>query len=71
MCPYCAQAKQTRGSISGAATGGFIKSGNLKPGDKVYCDHCMSIEPGFVANNHRCVLKHEKSSCATIMVEHA
>ena len=35
LSPCYAQAKQTRGSISNTATGSHIKSGNLRPGDKV------------------------------------
>ena len=31
----------------------------------------MSREPGFVANNHDCVLKKVKASCGTIMVDYA
>ena len=42
LCPYYIQSKQVRKSISNAATSGFIKPGDLKPSDKVSCDHCMS-----------------------------
>ena len=71
LCSYCIQAKQGRTSISQSATGGFIKSGNLRPGEKVSYDHYMSREPGYIANVHRCVLKKEHANCGTIIVDHA
>ena len=58
-------------SISKSATGGFIKSGNLRPGEKVSYDHYMSREPGFIANVHGCVLKKEHANCGTIIVDYA
>ena len=44
LCIYYIQAKQGRISISQSATGGSIKSRNLKSGDKVSYDHYMSRE---------------------------
>ena len=49
ICPFCIQAKQTRRSISGSATGRHIKASNLKPEQKVSCDHYISREPGYAA----------------------
>ena len=71
LCPYCIQAKQTRTSISGAATGGSIKTNDLKPGDKVSRDHLQSREPGIVANVNGQVLKKVQANCGTMLVDHA
>ena len=71
LCSFCIQAKQSRTLISKSATGGFIKSGNLRLGKKVSCDYYMSREPGFIANVHACVLKKEHANCGMIMVDHA
>ena len=55
--------------MSGAAACNFIKSNNLKLGDKVSYDHLMSKESDFLANNYGCVLKKVKVNCGTIMVD--
>ena len=41
LCPFCIQAKHALNSMSEEAARGLIKSGNLKPGDKAFCFHCM------------------------------
>jgi len=71
LCSYCIQAKQKRCSISSKATGGSIKSGDLKPGSKISCDQYHSREPGFVANNNGLVLSKVSAHYGTIMVDHA
>ena len=71
LCSFCIQAKQDHTLISKLATSGFIKLSNLRPGEKVSCDHYMSREPGFIANVHRCVLKKEHVNYETIMVDYA
>ena len=71
MCPYCIHTKERLYSISCAATVGYDRLGNLKPGCKVSYDHYVSREPGFIANNHENFLKREIASCSTILVDHS
>ena len=71
LCSFCIQAKQQRNSITSMATGGAIKSGNLKPGSKISCDQYYSREPGFIANNNGLVLSKESAKYGTLFVDHA
>ena len=70
LCSSSIQAKQTRTSISKMASGGYIKSGNLRPGDKMSCYHCQSRKPGMMCNDYGKVLEKEHASCGTIFVDH-
>ena len=71
LCSFCIQAKQQCNSITSMATGGAIKSGNLKPGSKISCDQYYSREPGFIANNNGLVLSKESAKYGTLFVDHA
>ena len=71
LCPSCIQAKQTRTSISRNATGNSIKKDNLRPGDKISCDHFMSREPGIICNNYGKILNKDHATCGSLFIDHA
>ena len=71
ICLFCMQDKQVFNSISYAAAGRLIKLSNHKLRDKVSSDHYMSWELGFILNNHKCILKKQKTSYSTTIVNYA
>ena len=71
LCPFSIQAKQCRTSILSNATGGSIKSGDLKLGAKISCDQYQSREPGIIYNNNGQVLLQEYTTCSKICIDYA
>ena len=51
LCTCCIQTKCTCTSLIRNATRNFIKSSNIRPGDKISCDRHMSREPGVMGNS--------------------